>query len=499
MQLAIENVSSIKGCELPNNEIFSYPEKVLQFGTGVLLRALPDYFIDKANKKGIFKGRVVVVKSTDSDSSAFDRQQGLYTICVRGIENGHTVRENMINASISRVISAASEWNTVLACASNPDLEIILSNTTEVGIQFVEDDLFALPPLSFPGKLLAFLFERFKQFRGSVDKGLVIVPTELIPDNGTTLKAIVLQMANQHQLEPAFITWLHTANHFCNSLVDRIVPGKPSSDIHQLLETELGYKDELLTMSEVFRLWAIEGDAFVNSRLSFAASDPGMVIVPDIARFKELKLRLLNGTHTFNCGLAYLAGFKLTRDAVTDTIYAAFVKYLMHHEIAPAIPYEIDVNEKADFANSVFDRFCNPYVDHQWISITMQYTSKMKMRNLPLLVNHYKHARSVPKGMAAGFAGYILFMKPVKKENGKYFGAANDSLYEIKDDLAAVLAGYWEKQEVADVVNGVLSDEGLWDVDLSVLPGFADAVIESLNNFIQNGVLKTISTFNIHQ
>lgn len=499
MHLSKDTLSLINGTFVPDEKIFSFPEKVLQFGTGVLLRALPDYFIDKANKQGVFQGRIVVVKSTDSDSSAFDRQNGLYTICIRGIEDGQAVSEDIINASISRVISAASEWEKVLACASNPEMQIVISNTTEVGIQLVDDDVFAKPPVSFPGKLLAFLWARYKAFNGASDKGMVIVPTELIPDNGTKLKTIIFELAAKHELESAFIEWLKKSNHFCNSLVDRIVPGKPLKEVCSQLYDQLGYKDDLLTMSEVFRLWAIEGDEQVKKLLSFAQSDAGMVIVPDITQFKELKLRLLNGTHTFNCGLAYLAGFTLTRDAVTDSVYAQFVRGLMHKEIAPAIPYEMDNMLKADFANSVIDRFCNPHVDHQWISITMQYTSKMKMRNVPLLLHHYKNARSVPKRMAAGFAGYLLFMKAVKTEGGKYFGALNGVMYEIKDDLANVLNEAWQQHSSIHVADAVLANESLWDADLSALPGFADAVKESLNNFIQNGVMNTIASMDNNQ
>jgi tagaturonate reductase len=161
------------------------PEKVLQFGTGVLLRGLPDYFIDKANKAGIFNGRVVVVKSTGhSGADAFAEQNGLYTLCIRGIEQGRNVEENILNASISRVLQASSEWQAVLDCAADPDMQIVISNTTEVGISLMEDSIKAAPPVSFPGKLLAFLYQRYRHFEGSADKGMVIIPTELIPDNG---------------------------------------------------------------------------------------------------------------------------------------------------------------------------------------------------------------------------------------------------------------------------------------------------------------------------
>ena len=305
MQLSksnIEKIASQNNLEIPDKKLFDLPEKVLQFGTGVLLRALPDYFIDKANKQGVFNGRVVVVKSTDGDSSAFDKQDGLYTVCVRGVENGITVEENIINASVSRVLSSKTDWQHVLECAHNAEMKIIISNTTEVGIQLVQEDINAAPPVSFPGKLLAFLFERFKAFKGSKESGMIIVPTELITDNGDKLESIVLELAHRNNLEYKFFEWLENHNVFCNSLVDRIVPGKPNASEVTKIESALGYEDEIMTMSEVFRLWAIEGDENVKQALSFHKVDEGVVIVPDITLFKELKLRLLNGTHTFNCG-----------------------------------------------------------------------------------------------------------------------------------------------------------------------------------------------------
>src|SRR4030095_1653476 len=200
MQLSkqnLKNITSRPGLIVPDERLFSLPERVLQFGTGVLLRGLPDYFIDKANRQGVFNGRIVVVKSTDSgDSSAFDKQDGLYTLCVRGLENGEKIEENIVNSSISRVLSAKDEWSEILQCAHNPNMQIIISNTTEVGIQLVQDDIHRLPPVSFPGKLLAFLLERYKAFDGSRQSGMVIVPTELILDNGKKLESIVLELAH---------------------------------------------------------------------------------------------------------------------------------------------------------------------------------------------------------------------------------------------------------------------------------------------------------------
>ncbi|HLO81389.1 MAG TPA: tagaturonate reductase [Chitinophagaceae bacterium] len=495
MQLSKENlrlISQKNDLEIPDVKICELPEKVLQFGTGVLLRALPDYFIDKANKAGVFNGRVVVVKSTESDSSAFGRQDGLYTICVRGVEGGQTIEENIINASISRVLSANLEWNKILACAQNQDLKIVISNTTEVGIQLVEEMITREPPVSFPGKLLAFLIERYKAFDGDPETGMVIIPTELITDNGTKLKSILIQLSKLNKLDEQFISWLERHNRFCNSLVDRIVPGKPGREESQKLERQLGYQDDLLTMSEVFRLWAIEGDDKVRDILQFSTIDDGMIIAPDITLFKELKLRLLNGTHTFNCGLAFLSGFNITREAVADKIYSSFVKKLMHQEIAPAIPYQIDGDQKIDFANKVFERFCNPYINHQWLSITVQNTSKMKMRNVPLLIHHYELQDTPPVCMATGFAGFLLFMKAIKKEGDKYFGQRKGELYEIKDDSAEYFSELWKDNKPEQVVDRVLSNDELWGARLDKLPGFSDAVKDKLIDMGQYGVLETV-------
>ena len=496
MQLSknnIEKIATQKKLEIPGKKLFELPEKVLQFGTGVLLRALPDYFIDKANKQGVFNGRVVVVKSTDSDSAAFDRQDGLYTVCVRGIENGLTVEENIINASVSRVLSSKTDWHHILECAHNAEMRIILSNTTEVGIQLVEDDIHAVPPVSFPGKLLAFLFERFKAFNGSEESGMIIVPTELITDNGDKLESIVLELAHRNNLDYKFFEWLENHNVFCNSLVDRIVPGQPNATEVKKIEKALGYEDEIMTMSEVFRLWAIEGDEKVKQVLSFHKVDEGVVIVPDITLFKELKLRLLNGTHTFNCGLAFLSGFTITREAVGDPVYGRFTKSLMHNEIANAIPYDIDENVKKDFANRVFERFCNPFIEHQWQSITVQCTSKMKMRNIPLLQRHYELNDSAPIHMATGFAGFLLYMKVVKKENGKYYGNRNGQFYEIKDDSAEYFSEVWSSNSPDKVAEIVMQNEELWGTDLTKLPGFLQTVQEQLNEFQLHGMLNTIA------
>jgi tagaturonate reductase len=481
MKLSKENLSSIRGAGIvkPAEGIFSLPEKVLQFGTGVLLRGLPDYFIDKANRQGLFNGRIVVVKSTDSgDAGAFDLQDGLYTLCVRGIEDGRKVEENIVCSAISRVLSARDQWREILALAHRPEMQIVLSNTTEVGIQLVDDDIRRNPPASFPGKLLAFLYERYKAFNGSPESGMVIVPTELIVDNGRKLAGIVKELAQIAQLEAAFVVWMERHCRFCSSLVDRIVPGKPDAALLKQLEGDLGYTDDLLAISEVYRLWAIEGDPAVRAVLRFAGADPGVIIQPDIEIYRELKLRLLNGTHTLSCGLAYLSGFQTVKQAMDDAGFSRFVADLMLKEIAPAIPYEVSVGDARDFGLRVLDRFRNPHIQHQWLSITMQYSSKMKSRVVPVLVRHYEQEDSPPSHLTLGFAAYLLFMR--------------GGSYTVNDDKAGHLAELW-KAAPNEVVYKALRDRSLWDVDLTELPGFEEAVREALNSLMTRGPLATLA------
>lgn len=482
MQLNANNIEKIDATkvELPTKTLLGLPERVLQFGTGVLLRGLPDYFIDKANKQGIFNGRIVVVKSTDrGGTDAFDAQNGLYTQLERGYESGEKKEKVIVNASISRVLSATIQWNEILACATNPELQIIISNTTEVGITLITSDATADVPTSYPGKLLVFLLKRYEHFKGSIEAGMVIIPTELITDNGARLKAIVTELARLKGLSDDFIYWLHSANDFCSSLVDRIVPGKPSSDEQGLLEKELGYTDELMVMSETYRLWAIETEQERTKLiLSFAKADASVVLASDINKFRELKLRLLNGAHTFSCGLAALSGFTTVKEAMSDEYFNAFISTLMLQEIAPVISIgNIGCEEAKTFALQVMDRFRNPYIKHQWKDIAVQYTSKMAMRNIPLIQEKYKSADANGSLMALGFAAYLLFMKPSRSETGK--GYMNRNGLSLNDDKIELLFAYWEKQDsVKHIIRSILSDQTIWGTDLSQYPSFVTAVTE---------------------
>lgn len=483
------------GFVLPGDEVFALPEKVLQFGTGVLLRGLPDYFINEANRHGIFNGRILVVKSTSSGSvDAFDEQDGLYTHCIKGVVVGSAIEQYIVNASISRVLSATTQWRNILDAAANPDMQIIISNTTEVGISLVEDDIQADPPKSFPGKLLAFLYERYSKFDGDITKGMVIIPTELVTDNGKLLRTILLKLSEQHSLEPAFIEWLSTYNYFCNSLVDRIVPGKLEENAQQEMQLYCGYTDDLMIMSEVYRLWAIEtSEPKVKEILNFSKVDSGVVIAEDIELFKELKLRILNGSHTFTCGLALLCGFRTVKEAMQNEHFASFITALMMDEIAPAIAnQQITVQAARDFAGKVIDRYRNPYIEHQWISISAQYSLKMRSRNIPIIKSYSERFGTAPRAMVLGFAAFLIFMKGQPGKDGKYFRTIEKNNYVITDEHVSLINDKWDLHSLESFVKGVLTEEKLWGMDLSTLPEFENAVLQGVQLLQKNSALNIL-------
>ena len=484
---------------------FDLPERVLQFGTGVLLRGLPDYLIDKANKQGVFNGRIVVVKTTSSDSSDFDKQDGVYTLTEKGVMNGETVNQSTVLTAISRVVNATDEWANILACAENPALEVIISNTTEAGVVYVEEDIFAMPPKSFPAKLTAFLHKRYEIVNGK-GGGLVVVPTELLVNNGDILRGMVERHVARMRLDKGFSAWLKSECHFCNSLVDRIVPGATPKAEKAELEKSLGYTDNLMINSEPFLLWAIEGNDAVKKVLNFVQTDSRMVITPDISLFREQKLRLLNGGHTISVQLAYLSGLRLVVEMMNDEVMGDFVEQTILTEILPTLDFDA-----TDFANAVLDRFKNPFIEHKLLSITVQCSAKMNMRNGATFERYLKKFGKLPERMCLGFAAYLLFARPVKEENGQFFGhviAKNEAnkggqFYPIQDDHAAFLYKVWQKTDeldlssLCDFVEEVLANEAIFDKKLREIPIFAPKIADLMFGLTNNGFQKTIEKYSL--
>lgn len=483
----------------PDHKTFGLPEKVLQFGSGRLLRGFVDFFIDKANRNEVFNGRVVVVQSTGRQrSNHFNEQDGLFTVCVQGLENGEAVQQYEVLSSVSRAVPARENWQAVLDYARSPELEVIVSNTTEVGITFDStDQIDRNPPASFPGKLTAVLYERYQAFGDEEDKGCVIVPTELIEDNGDRLKQIVLKLADMWELEEGFRQWLEKENFFCNTLVDRIVTGRPEARELSKRWRQLGYRDELLTVAEVYRLWAIEGTAEVRVKLSFSEADKGVIVTNDIAPYRERKVRILNGAHTISVPTAYLAGEETVLDMMENEHTGAFVEQVMLKEIVPTL--SVEPGSAVEFAQAVLDRFRNPYLQHQLIDITLQESMKMRYRVLPSILNHYKQHNSAPRRLCFGFASYLLFMRGREQQEGTIYGRRNEQRYPIHDDQAGYFMKLWQGVDIEDaaaveaLVEEVCANQELWETDLTERPGFVAAVSEYLVRSLREGVLNSLA------
>ncbi len=486
---------------VPTPEMLAYPEKVLQFGTGGFLRAFTDFFIDEANRVGQFGGRAVMVGSTGSGrANIVNKQGGLYTLQVQGLKKGETIETYRVIGAVSRAISAVQDWDEVLRLAASPELEIVVSNTTEVGITFDEEDAMGNgAPRSFPGKLTAALYERGRAFSYDAGKGLVVLPCELISDNGDALRSIVLQLASLWKLEAGFVDWVNDHVYFCNTLVDRIVPGTPPASVLEDVYATLGYRDELLTTAEVYRLWPIEGEPAALDRIGFARADPGIVLTEDVRPYKERKVRILNGTHTACVPIAFLAGEETVLSMMRNPATSAFVERIMMEEIVPSL----DVPGGERFAREVLDRFNNPFLRHRLIDITLQSTSKWKLRLLPSIQQYVEKEGALPHRICAGFAAYLVFMRGVTEKDGTIFGERDGAPYPIRDDQAAFFVEAWREVDVGDrasvdaFVKQVCGHEPFWGDILARIPGFADRVSEFCWLLLHHGAQKVLDSFRV--
>ncbi|MGP3778485.1 tagaturonate reductase [Halanaerobium saccharolyticum] len=488
--------SELLGTELADfsAEILDYPEKVVQIGEGNFLRAFVDWMFHTMNKKGHFKGRTVVVQPIrEGRISNLNEQDGLYTLYLRGIENGEEVNKKEIMTAISRGIESYSEWDQYLKLAENPEIEFVVSNTTEAGIAYNEDDkLTDTPPESYPAKLAAYLYHRYQTFNGARDKGMVIIPVELIDRNGDNLKRIILKLADDWNLEAEFKNWIEEANHFLNTLVDRIVTGYPFNEIDEL-EAELGYHDQNLDTGEIFHLWVIEGDESLKEKLPFHKAGLNVKWVDDLTPYRTTKVRILNGAHTSTVPVSYLAGIDLVRDAVNDELVGEFINQAVFEDIIPTL--DADEDELEDFASKIFERFKNPYIDHKWLDISLNSTSKFKTRVLPSLVQHIEEYDKVPERLSFALAALIHFYHGTELEEGKLAAYRDGEKYLIRDDKDALnyFADLWSSFEageidLAELGQDVLAKQDFWDRDLNELPGLTDSLISNLNLIKKEGM-----------
>jgi tagaturonate reductase len=468
------------------------PIRVLQFGEGNFMRAFVDYFFDISNEKAGFNGKVALVQPISMGlTELVNKQEGLYTLYLRGSENGQKV-------DAKRVISACdcclnpydkSDFDRIMEIAESDDLDIIASNTTEAGIAYDPacnfDDQ---PAASFPGKLTQVLYRRFKAGK----KGIVVLSCELIDNNGKELLKCVNQYIDQWKLEDAFKNWVNNDNIFCSTLVDRIVPGRIRDPKEvEKLEAENGYHDELIDVGEIFGVWIIEGPEGLEDRLPFKKAGVNVHVVPDVMPYKHRKVRILNGAHTGFVLGAYLAGFDIVRDCMQDDAVAGFMNKMLNEEVIPTLVDHLDENDLNQFAAAVKDRFNNPFVNHELMSISLNSTSKWKARNMPSFLQYIDKNGKLPVCLTMSLAAYIAFYSNDVQEltdAGLVCKRPAGNTYTVNDDRWALEFFYEHKNDSEeDLVKAVLGNEKMWDQDLNKIDGLTDTVIADLKKIRTEG------------
>jgi len=445
------------------------PVKVLQFGEGNFLRGFVNWIIDVMNEKTPFNGNVRIIQPLANGlAPLIEKQDGLFHVQLEGIHRGKTYQESRMITSVDGAMNPFDDYDAYLTLADNEHLEFIISNTTEAGIAFdPQDKDYSVLPVTFPGKLTALLFRRFTTYQGKSDAGLVIIPCELIEKNGEQLQYCVLEYAKLWNLPEAFSNWIKEFNSFCNTLVDRIVPGFPKDNIKEIQE-KLGFEDNLVVMAEPFHLWVIEGPEDLKEK--FPAEEAGLEVkfVKDLSPYRTRKVRILNGAHTALVPVAYLEGLRTVREAVEDSVTGKFIEDTIFSEIIPTL--DLSEDELKQFANDVLDRFKNPFIRHELASIALNSVSKFKVRVLPSLLAYKIVKGEWPNNLTYSFASLIMFYNP---------GVG----CPINDDAAycKYFEQVWNSGDTEEVVQQTLSKTEFWGEDLTQHAGLAEKITEQLN------------------
>jgi tagaturonate reductase len=471
------------------------PVKVLQFGEGNFLRAFVDYWFDCANEKADWNGKVMLVQPIGQGlTDMINAQEGLYTLYLRGSENGKKVDNKRVISSVKGCLNPYRDFDLLLKAACGDDLEIIASNTTEAGIVYDPETKFdQRPPVSFPGKLTRCLYERFKAGK----KGLVILSCELIDNNGKELQKCVNKHIDDWKLGDAFKKWINEENIFCSTLVDRIVPGR-IRDAQEVakLEAENGYKDNLLDVGEVFGVWYIEGPAGLEDRLPFKKAGLNVHVVPDVAPYKKRKVRILNGAHTGFVLGAYLSGQEIVRDCMHNETIHGFMNKMLYDEIIPNLP--LDKEDCKNFAAAVTDRFNNPFVDHKLMSISLNSTSKWRARNMPSFLEYIEASKKLPVCLTMSLAAYIAFYSSNvqrREADGLICKRPDGTEYKIQDDAWALDFYFEHKADTPEaLVHAVLTNEKMWGQDLTKIVGLEAKVVEDLKLIRKEGAEKAFAS-----
>jgi tagaturonate reductase len=470
------------------------PERVLQFGEGNFLRAFVDWKFHQLNKQGLFNGSVVVVQPiAEGLVPLINEQEGLFTLLLRGLQDGKPLEQTEVISSISRGLNPYTQWDEYLRCAEERDIEFVVSNTTEAGITYdANDQPDMTPPASFPAKLAVYLYHRYCHFQGDPAAGLVILPCELIDRNGDNLKAIVLRLAREWQWPQEFSVWINEHNYFLNTLVDRVVTGYPRDEVAALTE-RLGYEDKLLNAGELFHLWVIEGPAHLAKRLPFVQAGLNVVWTEDMAPYRTRKVRILNGGHTASVPAAFLYGLETVGEMMDHDIMGAFVRQAIYDEIVPSI--KLDKVLMTDFANSVVERFQNPFIKHYLLSILLNSSSKFKTRVLPSILEYQEQYGQLPEKLVFSLAALISVYKDGVIEGTVMRAQRTKGAYEMKDDVPVLefLAGAWSKydnttQAALTVSKVVLGNTAMWGRDLNQVPGLTEKTADYLYRITSSGI-----------
>lgn len=486
------NYRTLKEQEYEGYLLEKAPERVLQFGEGNFLRAFADYFIDMMNEKVGFNSKVVLVQPIASQgefhlADVMNEQEGLYTLYLRGFENGQRVNHKRVISCVSRCLNIYSDYEAVMACADNPNLRYIICNTTEAGITYDSSCQFTdTPPFAYPAKLTQLLYRRFQKFKTRAGKGFVILACELIDDNGKKLEKYVIQYARQWKLGDEFIQWIETENTFCSTLVDRIVTGYPKGEADSI-HKENGYEDRLIDTAEVFGFWVIEGPESLKEELPFEKAGLPVLITKNHKPYKQRKVRILNGAHTSIVHGAYLAGQDIVRDCMNDAVILNFMKKTIYEEIIPTL--SLLEEDCKDFGAAVTERFKNPFIDHSLLSISLNSTSKWRTRVMPSLESYVDKFGRLPTCITASFALYLAFYRGTKLENaGLIAMRPNGDSYIISDDRSVLEFYYEHKDDSAkDLVHAVCTNTDFWGRALTEIPGFETEVTKMLKNIEING------------
>lgn len=453
--------------------------KILQYGEGNFLRTFVDAYFDTLNKNGVGMYEVNIVKPiTFGTLERFEKQKNKYHIVLRGVENGKAVENVYAIDSLAQVIDPFANSTAYHALAKDPDLKIIVSNTTEAGICFnANDTMDGFETITYPAKLTKFLYERFQ---AGLD-GVYLMPVELIDNNADELKKCVDKYIALWNLPVEFKTWNDSENFYCNTLVDRIVSGYPRDEETKAHLTKLiGETDELMSVGEPFGLWAVENKGNISQYIKEGVYNIEVVLTDNIGYYKKRKVRVLNGSHTNLVPAALMLGAVTVDDCMADEKLSAFVQDTLTSEIIPFVSN--DIAATTAFAESVKERFRNPYLNHQLVSISLNSISKWRARVLPSFKDYYERYGEIPPCLTIGFSYLMALYSSMEENNGTFTVKVPNRVIELKDDLP-YLTYFANGGSVVDF----MANAEVWGEDLTTYAGFADAVFGNVEK-IKRGI-----------